>query len=334
MAGIYIHIPFCKQACHYCDFHFSVNRETSDRMVNAIIRELQLRKDYLADHSIHTIYFGGGTPSLLAPADLEKIFSALHAHFQIDNQAEITLEANPDDLSGEKISSLKKTPINRLSIGIQSFFEDDLKWMNRAHTASQSTDAVKLAQDAGFNNISIDLIYGLPGSTDHGWEENLERAFALNVQHLSCYCLTVEPRTALATFIKNGKSPGINEDQAARQFEILMQRAKDGGWKHYEISNFCRDNYFSRHNTSYWSGEKYLGLGPSAHSFNGLTRQWNISHNLQYIQGIEKDVVPAEVETLTSIQRLNEYIMTSLRTMWEWISKELKKLLEKPCLRR
>jgi oxygen-independent coproporphyrinogen-3 oxidase len=316
MAGIYIHIPFCRQACHYCDFHFSVNLETKEKMVDAIIAEIEMRKNYLDNEVIHTIYFGGGSPSLLEKNHLDKIFDALHSMYQIDADAEITLEANPDDLTPEKIAALKGTPVNRLSIGIQSFYDSDLRWMNRLHTAEQAITSVKAAQQEGFNNISIDLIYGLPELTNQQWDDNLSKAFNLNIQHLSCYSLTVEPKTALASFIKKGISKNISEESAATQFEMLMARIKKEGWQHYEISNFCREGLHSRHNSSYWKGEKYLGIGPSAHSFNGSSRQWNIANNHQYLSGIEKGISPFEHEILSPVQRINEYIMTSLRTMW------------------
>ncbi len=316
MAGIYIHIPFCKQACNYCDFHFSINHELKEKVTVAILKEMELQKDYLSSEPIQSIYFGGGTPSLLSKQELQQIFNRLHQLFNIENSAEITLEANPDDLTAEKIAELQSCGINRLSIGIQSFYNKDLRWMNRVHTAEQAESAVKLSQDMGFNNISIDLIYGLPHSTTDEWEENLNKAFELNIQHLSCYSLTVEPRTPLAAFIKKGKVQDLKEELIATQFELLMKTAYENGWIHYEISNFCRENYYSKHNASYWTGEKYLGLGPSAHSFNGLTRQWNISNNHKYLIALKDEKVPFKVESLSITQQFNEYIITSLRTMW------------------
>ncbi len=316
MAGIYIHIPFCKQACTYCDFHFSINHELKEKVTVAILKEMELQKNYLSSEPIQSIYFGGGTPSLLSKQELQQIFNRLHQLFNIENSAEITLEANPDDLTAEKIAELQSCGINRLSIGIQSFYNKDLRWMNRVHTAEQAESAVKLSQDMGFNNISIDLIYGLPHSTTDEWEENLNKAFELNIQHLSCYSLTVEPRTPLAAFIKKGKVQDLKEELTATQFELLMKTAYENGWIHYEISNFCRENYYSKHNASYWTGEKYLGLGPSAHSFNGLTRQWNISNNHKYLIALKDEKVPFKVESLSITQQFNEYIITSLRTMW------------------
>ncbi len=317
MAGIYIHIPYCKQACHYCDFHFSVKQETKDAFVNSLLKEISLQKNYLDGEKIETVYFGGGTPSLLSSDELKRILERLHQNFIVDANAEITLEANPDDLTIEKTSELKSSPVNRLSIGIQSFFDNHLRWMNRAHNSNEAIESVKRSQDAGFENITIDLIYGLPDLTNADWEKNIETAFDLNVQHLSCYSLTVEPRTPLAHFISSGKTTKLNEQQAAEQFEILMQQMKDHGWLHYEISNFAsKEKTISRHNSAYWKGKKYLGLGPSAHSFNGNSRQWNARNNHLYIDSLEKGVIPFEKEDLTETQRINEHIMTGLRTMW------------------
>jgi oxygen-independent coproporphyrinogen-3 oxidase len=287
-----------------------------EKVTVAILKEMELQKNYLSSEPIQSIYFGGGTPSLLSKQELQQIFNRLHQLFNIENSAEITLEANPDDLTAEKIAELQSCGINRLSIGIQSFYNKDLRWMNRVHTAEQAESAVKLSQDMGFNNISIDLIYGLPHSTTDEWEENLNKAFELNIQHLSCYSLTVEPRTPLAAFIKKGKVQDLKEELTATQFELLMKTAYENGWIHYEISNFCRENYYSKHNASYWTGEKYLGLGPSAHSFNGLTRQWNISNNHKYLIALKDEKVPFKVESLSITQQFNEYIITSLRTMW------------------
>jgi oxygen-independent coproporphyrinogen III oxidase len=317
MAGIYIHIPYCRQACHYCDFHFSLEQSTKSAFVKALLKEMELQRNYLNGEKVETIYFGGGTPSLLSGFELRIIFEELSRLFSINSDAEITLEANPDDLSEEKISELQSSPVNRLSIGVQSFFEEDLRWMNRAHDLQQAHTCIKRAQDKGFENISIDLIYGLPESMNDKWEENLKTAFGLNVRHLSCYCLTVEPRTALAHFISTGKSKAPNEVEGAQQFEILMKEMKEQGWMHYEISNFaCSAKFISQHNSSYWQGKNYLGLGPSAHSFNGTSRQWNVANNHKYIESINTEIIPFEKEELTGTQRINERIMTELRTMW------------------
>ncbi|MDB5210612.1 MAG: oxygen-independent coproporphyrinogen oxidase [Sediminibacterium sp.] len=314
MAGIYIHIPFCKKACHYCNFHFSTAKDKLPAMVKAIGKEAALNRSYLSEN-IGTIYFGGGTPSLLSKEEISTMVDGLRGLFEVDNDAEITLEANPDDINLESLSGWKDAGINRLSIGIQSFFEEDLQWMNRAHNAEQALNAVKLAQQEGFHNITIDLIYGTPSLTDEKWRQNIETALALRVPHLSCYALTVEPKTALAKMIATHQSDDVDADKQARHFSILTERLSVAGFEHYEISNFALPGFRSRHNSSYWQGRSYLGLGPSAHSFNGKSRQWNIANNSLYVTAIEKGEIPFEEELLTDTQRLNEYIMTSLRTV-------------------
>lgn len=316
MAGIYIHIPFCKQACHYCDFHFSTSLQNKDAFLNALKKEIELRKEYLRSEIISTIYFGGGTPSLLSKQEILEVFDVLKSNFEIDKAAEITLEANPDDLTEEKIVGLKDTPINRLSIGIQSFYDDDLKLMNRAHNAEESIKAVKLAQENGFNNITIDLIYGIPSLSHHRWRNNLQIAFALDVNHISAYCLTVEPKTALAHQVKKGLVKNVDEQHSSEQFEIMLDAMHTNDFIQYEISNFCKNGAFSKHNSNYWRKEHYLGLGPSAHSFDGVSRQWNIANNALYIQSIEKGNLNFEKEVLSLEQQYNEYVMTSLRTIW------------------
>ncbi len=316
MAGIYIHIPFCKQACYYCDFHFSTSLNNKDKFLNSLKKEIELQKNYLGTKKISTVYFGGGTPSLLNEKELMEIIETLTNYFDIDKNAEITLEANPDDLTKEKIEQLKATPINRFSIGIQSFFDDDLKLMNRAHNSVEAMNAVKFAQEKGFENITIDLIYGIPTLTNEKWKHNLQTAFDLNVKHISAYCLTVEPKTALAKFVQTGKIKNVDEQQSAEQFEILLSEMKHNNFIQYEISNFCKENFYSKHNSNYWLKEHYLGLGPSAHSYNGQSRQWNISNNALYIQSLEKNELNFEKENLVHTQNYNEYILTSLRTMW------------------
>lgn len=317
MAGIYIHIPFCRQACYYCDFHFSTNRQLTNAMVSAINREMEWQKDFLDGEKIATIYLGGGTPSLLNEKELASIFDSLHRNFNIAAAAEITVEANPDDLTHDKLAALRNIPVNRLSIGIQSFIDEELISMNRIHSAAGAIRSVQDAQAAGFANISVDLIYGLPGSGLQSWNQNLKKALALQVQHLSCYCLTIEPKTALARFITTGKVKPVEEELAAQQFEHLMSEMQEAGWKHYEISNFsCDLRHVSKHNTAYWQGEKYLGLGPSAHSFNGHLRQWNIANNHHYLKAMEEGKMAVETEMLTETQRVNERIMTQLRTLW------------------
>jgi oxygen-independent coproporphyrinogen-3 oxidase len=313
MAGIYVHIPFCKKACHYCNFHFSVSKDKLPEMAVAIGREAELNRLYISE-KIETIYFGGGTPSLLSLEQLAGMLDHFRKIFDVAADAEITLEANPDDITDESLDGWKKAGITRLSVGIQSFFEDDLRWMNRAHNAEQALQAVKTARMHGFDNITIDLIYGTPHLTDEKWLQNIETALALDVRHLSCYALTVEPKTALAKMIAAHQSEDVDTDKQARHFAILTERVAKAGFEHYEISNFALPGFRSRHNSSYWQGKSYLGLGPSAHSFNGKSRQWNIANNSLYLAGIEKGIIPFEEEILTDTQRLNEYIMTSLRT--------------------
>lgn len=320
MAGVYIHIPFCRKACNYCNFHFSTSLQLQQSFVTALLHEIVLQQSYLSE-PVSTIYFGGGTPSVLPSADIKNIILSLKKNFMIDNNAEITLEANPDDIIAEKLAEWKEIGINRLSIGIQSFVQNDLAWMNRAHNAQQAFDCITLAQNAGFNNLTIDLIYGTPTLSDEAWEKNVKTAIALQIPHLSCYALTIEPKTALAELIKQKAVADVDTEKQARHFELLMQWMQKAGYDHYEISNFAKPGFRSRHNSSYWQGKPYLGLGPSAHSFNETSRQWNVANNALYIQSIFKGIVPFEAEVLTTKQQLNEYIMTSLRTM-EGISLE------------
>ncbi|HVX26378.1 MAG TPA: radical SAM family heme chaperone HemW [Parafilimonas sp.] len=314
MAGIYIHIPFCKKACYYCNFHFSTSQNAMQEMVNAICKEASLRNDYLHD-DIATIYFGGGTPSLLQIENLKLIIDKLCSLFKIDADVEITLEANPDDISKEKLLQWKQAGINRLSIGVQSFFDDDLKWMNRAHNAEQAYKSILLAKEFGFDNITIDLIYGTPTLTDENWLRNIEKTLQLNIPHLSCYALTVETNTALHKMIHQHKKQNVDAEKQSRHFEMLIQQLNNAGYEHYEISNFAKSGFRSKHNSSYWQGKPYLGLGPSAHSYNGDSRQWNVANNALYIKSIDENILPFEKETLSSTQKINEYIMTSLRTI-------------------
>ena len=316
MSGIYIHIPFCKKACHYCNFHFSTNMSLKTELINAIEKEIYLQKQYLDGDKIRTIYFGGGTPSILNEVELLQILNALHKTHKIDLEAEVTLEANPDDLTQEKLSMLKSVGINRLSIGIQSFFDEDLVWMNRSHNARQAIQSISDAQEIGLTNISIDLIFGNPTSTPKSWIENLEKVNQLNVPHLSCYGLTVEPNTALELMIQKGKSIAPKEEDYAIQFVETMQQLEQMGYDHYEISNYAKEGKISQHNTSYWKQEKYLGLGPAAHSFNGQSRQWNVNNNPRYIRAIHQDEAFYEKEVLKEKDIYNEYLMTGLRTKW------------------
>lgn len=313
MAGIYIHIPFCKKACNYCNFHFSVNQQLMPQMTAAIVTEARLQQNYL-DEPVETIYFGGGTPSLLSGEQLNSILSGIRNIFSVSDQAEITLEANPDDINTPSLEIWKAAGINRLSIGIQSFFEADLTWMGRAHNAEQALACVQLAQYAGFNNLSIDLIYGGPTLTDEHWKQNLQTAIELKVPHLSCYALTVEPKTILAKKINDRLLEEVDPDKQAIHFNMLIEYTAAAGYEQYEISNFALPGMRSKHNSSYWSGSHYLGLGPGAHSYNGVSRQWNIANNSLYLSSLKQESIPAEIELLTSQQRVNEYIMTSLRT--------------------
>ena len=316
MAGIYLHIPFCKQACNYCDFHFSTSMKMKVDFVKAIIQEIELRKDVFANKFISSIYFGGGTPSLLSEEELDMIFEKLYKSFTIDADVEITLESNPDDLNYNKILQLRDTPINRLSIGVQSFRDKDLKYMNRAHTAIEALNSIKVAQDIGFQNITIDLIYGTPGMSNEDWKYNLRKSNALNLPHISSYCLTVEEKTPLYYQILNKNISPVDEQQSVDHFKILMDEMSRYGYEQYEISNFCKDNSYSKHNSSYWRKDHYLGLGPSAHSYFGNTRLWNVSNNVKYINALSASLLPLVNENLNTQDMYNEYVMTSLRTKW------------------
>ncbi len=315
-AGLYLHIPFCKQACHYCNFHFSTSMRYKSEMIDAILKEIELQKDYLQNLPLQSIYFGGGTPSVLKTSEIEQLLHQIYKFHTVLPNAEITLEANPDDLTETKLQQLSQTRINRLSIGVQSFFDADLKYMNRAHNASEAINCIQTAQQFGFHNLTIDLIYGTPTMTNEQWHTNLKTIFDLNVPHISCYCLTVEPKTALEHFVKTGKSEAVDEEQAAQQFEILVEAMGNNGFDHYEISNFAKPDFYAIHNSNYWKGKNYLGVGPSAHSFNGVTRQWNIAHNQLYINSLSNEKLNFELETLSNEDQFNEYIMTGLRTKW------------------
>jgi oxygen-independent coproporphyrinogen-3 oxidase len=315
MAGIYIHIPFCKQACHYCDFHFSTSLKKKDELVNALVKEIQIRKDEFKNVEVQTIYFGGGTPSLLTNDELQLLIDTVYENYKVTANPEITLEANPDDLSKIRILELSKSSVNRLSIGIQSFFESDLKLMNRAHNAEEAKECLSVAT-RHFDNISIDLIYGIPGASNEQWLQNIETALSYNIPHISSYALTVEPKTALASFVKKGIIDDVDDEQAHEQFHLLKDKLEASGFVHYELSNFGKEGYFSRNNTAYWQGKPYIGIGPSAHSFNGKQRGWNVRNNTKYIKAIQQNELPIEVETLTTTDRYNEYIMTGLRTIW------------------
>jgi oxygen-independent coproporphyrinogen III oxidase len=314
MPGIYIHIPFCKQACHYCNFHFSTSLRKKEELLAAIIKEIELAtNDNAILKNVDTLYFGGGTPSIIDASEIDKILKIIFSRFKLSENAEITLEANPDDISDEKLSQWKNSGINRLSIGLQSFFQEDLKWMHRAHNAQQAIQSLQKAKKY-FSNITIDLIYGIPGLDNTRWHQNVQTAIDLDIPHLSCYALTVEPKTPLYKMVREQKKKATNETHQSEQFLLLMNWLEEKGYEQYEISNFAKPGYRSRHNSSYWNGEPYIGIGPSAHSYDGDVRWWNIANNQKYIAALQNGTLPFEKELLTDIQKFNEYIMLSLRT--------------------
>jgi oxygen-independent coproporphyrinogen-3 oxidase len=323
MAGIYLHIPFCRQACHYCDFHFSTQQDKKGEMVAAIARELELRRDYLQGEGIDTVYLGGGTPSLLSVDELSFLFDSIRKNFSLSEAAEVTLEANPDDLSRETLPALWKAGINRLSIGIQSFDDQVLQFLNRAHNGKAAIDCIDYARNAGFSNISIDLIYAIPGQDDNTWLKNVLLALALKPEHISSYSLTIEEKTVFGRWAAKGKLGLVDDDQAAIQLELLVSTLEQGGFEQYEVSNFARPGFQSKHNSSYWKQEKYLGVGPSAHSYDGATRQYNVSNNHLYLKALEKETIPFIRESLSREDMINDYLLTTLRTSW---GSDLKKL--------
>jgi len=366
--GLYIHIPFCKQACHYCDFHFSTSLSKKKEMLAALKKELELRKKEFGDEIVETIYFGGGTPSILDVAEINDLIETIYTNFQVGEEPEITLEANPDDLvqrsaslrshaersrsaaeglGGSIFKDYQKAGINRLSIGIQSFFEEDLKWMNRAHNAQEAEYCIESAIEH-FDNISIDLIYGIPGMSNERWMANIERTLSYGIPHISSYALTVEPKTALANFIQKGISKPVDDEAAQAHFNKLYTVLTNKGYECYEVSNFGKPGFYSKNNTAYWQGKKYMGIGPSAHSFDGYQRSWNINNNPKYIRAIQRNELPNEVEVLSETDRYNEYVMTGLRTIWgvsfckiekefglgfsDYLKKRSKKYLEKELL--
>jgi len=316
LSGIYIHIPFCKQACHYCDFHFSTNQIQLEKMVDSILKEIESRKHYLGSTAIETIYYGGGTPSLLAEKHIKQIQDSIYHHFKVVDDVEVTLECNPDDLLESYLKSLKKVGVNRLSIGVQSFDEDQLKKLNRAHNATEAKNAIRLAHKLGFHNITIDLMYGLPGTDIEYWTNQISEVLSLKIKHISAYCLTFEEKTAFGKWLKTGKILPLNDEKNLDQFKLLVQSLKNEGFEHYEISNFSLDGYISKHNSAYWLGNTYMGVGPSAHSFDGLSRQWNLANNPRYIKNVSENVKHYEEEVLTKKDHYNEYILTRLRTKW------------------
>ncbi|MBI9036533.1 MAG: radical SAM family heme chaperone HemW [Bacteroidales bacterium] len=316
MNGIYIHIPFCRQKCNYCNFFSIASLRYNSDFIKALLIEIKLQKEYFSHEKIKTIYFGGGTPSMLSIGEINSILNAINDSFSIEKNTEITIEANPDDLSVEKIIELKNSSINRISVGIQSFNDDDLHYLNRKHNSEQAKNSIPLLKDFGFENISIDLIYGIPTLTEKNWDKNLDIFFSMEIPHLSAYSLTVEKKTILDNLIRKGKAENISESQSIQHFKHLINRMEEKNYIHYEISNFSKPDCYSKHNSIYWTGGKYLGLGPSAHSFNGNSRQWNVANLSKYIQSLKNENVPAEIEILNKNRKYNEYIMTSLRTIW------------------
>ena len=316
MAGIYIHIPFCKRRCIYCDFFSTTQSEKKADYVHALVRELEVRKDYLDNEEIETIYLGGGTPSQLSQEELEEIFTYIYKVYKVTLDAEITLEANPDDLTPEYVSMLRNLPINRISMGIQTFQEETLKLLHRRHTAQQAIEAFKRCREAGFKNISIDLMYGLPGETLETWKQDLQQAIDLHPEHISAYHLIYEEDTALWKLREEHQVEEADEDLSLTLFCTLIDELTRAGYQHYEISNFCLPGLHSRHNSSYWTGKKYLGCGPSAHSFNGVSRQWNVASLSAYIDGIRQGKPDFEVEELDLYTRYNDFVLTSIRTCW------------------
>ena len=316
MAGIYIHVPFCKKLCFYCDFYHIVSSDDNTSFIEALLKEASLRKEYLGDESVSTIYFGGGTPSVFSAKDLGIILKRIKKLFKVAEDCEITIELNPDDVNKAYLEGLKKLGINRISLGIQSWRDSDLKLLNRRHTSAQAELALKYALSAGFENVTIDLIYGIPGMSLKDWESNLDFSFSFDIKHLSAYHLTFEPGTVFGKMLEKGDISEIDEDDSAAQFNLLIEKAESAGFIQYEISNFGKPGYFSVHNSNYWKQVNYLGLGPSAHSFNGYTRQWNARDLKGYIKSINEGKIFFESEELDIKKRFNEYIMTSLRTMW------------------
>jgi oxygen-independent coproporphyrinogen-3 oxidase len=318
MAGIYIHIPFCRQACHYCDFHFATSLKDAERMIECMVLEMKQRSDEIGSAEIETIYLGGGTPSILEPKHYDQLFQTIHQCFSLSNDLEITLEANPEDLNAERLSHFKSLGINRLSIGVQSFRDEDLKWMNRAHSAEEARAAIELALQFGFKDLNLDLIYGIPNMTQRAWQKNVDEALLIGVNHISAYNLTVESGTALAHFVKKGTSKDVDEEQSIAELNYLKQACAQHGWERYEISNYCKAGNYAKHNTNYWRSISYFGFGPSAHSFNATeqTRRWNVRNNAKYMKNVENGSLYFEMEKLSIRNQFNELLMLGLRTKW------------------
>jgi oxygen-independent coproporphyrinogen III oxidase len=328
MAGVYVHIPFCKQACYYCDFHFSTNQDKRGEMVAAIVQEVRLQRHYLSGEIVETIYFGGGTPSLLTPEEISSVTQAIRTTMQVSPDVEVTLEANPDDLSYQKLSELFKAGINRLSIGIQSFDNSVLQYLNRAHDAASSFQCIEDARKAGFTNLSIDLIYAIPMQDDEAWTKNIAYVLDLKPEHVSAYSLTIEEKTTFGRWAAQGKLKIASEENAAVQLELLVKKMELAGYEQYEVSNFCRPGFISKHNSSYWKQKKYLGVGPSAHSYNGYSRQHNINNNHLYLQSMALGKIPSTVEVLSREDQINDYLLTTLRTSWGTDFQKLREQLD------
>ncbi|HXB39536.1 MAG TPA: radical SAM family heme chaperone HemW [Bacteroidia bacterium] len=326
MSGLYIHIPFCRKACTYCDFHFSTNLEKQEQLVNAICKEIKERKNYLADKKLNSIYFGGGTPSILNVAEVKKILDSVYDYFEVDKSAEVTFELNPEDAEPKYLSEIRKTGVNRLSVGLQSFNNEELQWMNRVHTAQQSVDCIKIAKESGFENISIDLIYGSRFQNGKSWKSTLQKVFDLNVPHISSYNLTIEGKTKLHDQLQKKAEPEVDTELSSRLFDILMEEMQKHGYEHYEISNFCKPGFMAVHNSSYWKGAHYLGVGPAAHSYNGVSRRFNMKSNSGYLRAIEAGKNYWEEEILTEADKYNEYVLTRLRTNWGCDTDEIAEL--------
>ena len=314
MSGIYIHIPYCKQACHYCNFHFSTSLKNKDAVVEAMLKEIYVKSNFI-NESIETIYFGGGTPSFLEIDEINRLIEMVYKNFKVSSNLEITLEANPDDLTKIKLKKLSETHINRLSIGIQSFVDNDLKIMNRAHNSEESKKCIENSKNY-YENISIDLMYGIPESNLDSWEYNLDLAILYNTNHISAYALTLEPKTTLEKFIQNGVLKSLDEEIVFKQYQLMLKKLASVNYINYELSSFAKDGFFSKNNTAYWLGKKYIGIGPSAHSFDGFSRSWNVSNNNLYIKAIENNNMYYESENLSKNDKYNEYVMIGLRTMW------------------
>ena len=314
MAGIYVHIPYCRQACSYCDFHFSTLLKNKSDLLRTIAAEIEMRRNYLKGERVDSIYFGGGTPSVMTSSEARMLLGSINRQFEVSSDAEVTLEANPDDLDLEKLNELRRLGFNRLSIGIQSFDEEVLQWMNRSHNATQALDAVAKAREAGFENLTVDMIYGIPGRDNQYWQSQMEQLLRLSVPHISAYALTVEKETMLDNWIRKGKTTAPDEDQAHEQFISLSESLTAAGYEHYELSNFARPGFRAVHNSAYWKSRPYLGVGPSAHSYDGNSRQWNVSNNRLYHLAIESGELNSERETLSMADHLNEKVMTALRT--------------------